>query len=288
MAEVFIDYKGERLEVGDPLLEKRPFSPSAAKRFRKSPKHYVQAMIEPPVQTKAMLLGSLVDVLALTPHEFESKFMIYRPAEGKGSKAINDKQKEDARDQKRMLITEDDKKIADKAVAALYDHEMARALLENRSKTQDFINWNDRENNIPCVGKIDFETNIWQEQFVVDLKTANDGEPDKFNRDAYNNDYYIQCGAYLDGYHKAKYQFPYFIFLVVETQEPFNVVVNFIDNKTAQYCRDEWAGTLKALRYCIDNKQFDKGYDFRLFDGMDYFSMKVPGYAKPKFGNFAT
>ena len=116
----------------------------------------------------------------------------------------------------------------------------------------------------------------------------NDGDPADFGRLAYFRDMVVQCGAYLDGYHKMKYKFPYFIFIVVEPQEPFNVAVNFVDNKTANYCREEWAGTLKAFRYCLDNEQFDKGYEFRLFDNMDYFSMDLPGYAKPLFANFST
>lgn len=288
MADVKITYKGEERTVDQSLLEDRPFSPSAAKEFRKSPKHFVNYLTQPRKLTKALLMGQLVDTLALTPQYFDKKFSVFEKATGTGSRKINNEAYQKARDKGVILVTPEEYETALKSVEALNAHPMAKQLLDARTKTQVKLEWRDKENDIPCKGFVDFETEIWEERFIVDLKAMSDGDPDVFQKSAYNYGYDVQAGAYLDGYHKRFYKFPYFIFLVVETQEPFNVTVNFVDTKQAERCKSEWKGTLKALRYCIDNKQFDKGYDFRLFDGMDYFSFRLPGYAKDKFSNFNT
>jgi len=53
-----------------------------------------------------------------------------------------------------------------------------------------------------------------------------------------------------------------------------------------KYCRDEFLGSLKAFRYCMDNDLFSQGYEFRLMKLMNYFSLTKPGYAKSRYGEF--
>ena len=76
------------------------------------------------------------------------------------------------------------------------------------------------------------------------------------------------------------------MFLVVETVEPFNVSVNFVDNREAALGKSEWKGVLKAFKYCLDNEQFDMGYDFRLFGNKDYHTLEMPKYVKNRFAEY--
>ncbi|MFA5298324.1 MAG: PD-(D/E)XK nuclease-like domain-containing protein, partial [Lutibacter sp.] len=260
------------------------------KAFRKSPKHYIQYLTEKRAPTDAMLIGSIVDCLALTPELFDKKFRVYakpnmRTNAGKSEFA---KLLQSAGELKQMLIDNEQLLTAQKTVAALYSHPEAKMLLEAKKKAQIKLSWTDRINSLPIVGYVDFETYLWGEKFIVDLKTTKDADPDIFVKDYIKFDYLLQTGTYLCGYHKTRFSFPYMIYLAVETDEPFNVSVNFIESKEMEKAEAEFNGTLKAFRYCMDNALFGQGYEFRLFGTKEYFALRLPGYWKPTFGNFNT
>lgn len=273
--------------VTQEFIESRPLSASSIKAFRKSPKHYLMYLKKPFVPSESMILGSVVDVLALTPEEFDKRFFVFQKATGTGSRAVNQKAKDDAAAKGLMLITPDQVETAKLCVESLYSHDISKQLLEHKKNVQRKLLWRNKENNLPLIGYQDFESNVWGDKFIVDLKTTRSADPDEFSRQAASLDYEIQAGAYLDAYHKKFYQFPYFIFLAVETSEPYNVSVNFCDTKYVERAKSEFYGSLKAFRYCMDNfPEFNIGYDFRLMGTMSYFSMDIPRYKKERFVGF--
>jgi hypothetical protein len=156
----------------------------------------------------------------------------------------------------------------------------------NMRKKHLRVKWTDRETRIPCVGVTDWDCMIDDQLFIVDLKTSSNADPDEFTRDAWKWEYFLQIGAYLEGYKHAYFQFPSFVFIVVETGELHNVSINFVEAKYAEFCREEWKGTLKAFRYCLDHNMWDAGYEFRLMNTGDYFALRKPGYGKAKYGTW--
>lgn len=270
-------------------LNARPLSYSSLKSFRKSPKHYLEYLNGVYVPSDAQKLGSLVDVLLLSPELFPKLYMVVESKPEQRSNAGKEQWRmilEQASANKKMICFQSDYEIAKRCVQSVYDYEISRVLIENRKKVQSELRWIDKETGLPVIGKIDCESRAWGSDFIIDLKTAADGDPDVFNRKAYDYDYHLQTGVYLEGYHKVKYQFPNFIFLVVETSEPFNVSVNFCENKFVEQAKSEFRGTLMAFKYCLDKQLFDTGYEFRLFGTRPYFSMRLPGYYKPRFEGY--
>lgn len=271
--------------INQEQIEKRPLSASSLKQFAKSPKHYVQYLEKPFEKTDALILGSAIDCKVLTPENFEKEFLIYQ----KFSRRSNaDKERwatmvMEAKDQKRTLITEEMMITVDRCQEALMDHDQARELIEHRTKTQIRLSWRDRKNKIPLIGYADFESKAWDTDFVVDLKTTKSADPNDFVRDALKFGYHIQCAAYLDAYKKTQYRFPTFVFLAVETSEPFNVSINICDERYVEKALAEYHGILRAFRYCMDHEHFDMGYEFRLLGLKDYFNMSIPGYHKPAY-----
>lgn len=272
-------------KITQEFIESRPLSASSLKAFRKSPKHYLQYLNKPFEASDAMNLGSLVDVLTLTPEKFDKRFYVFQKATGTGSRAINEDAKRKAKEKRVTLITSEQVKIAKICVESLYSNRMSRELIEAKKNVQKQLKWRNNTNNLPLIGYQDFESMAWGDHFIVDLKTAKSADPDKFNRDAANFDYEIQVGAYLDAHHRLYYKFPNFIFLVVETIEPFNVSINFCDEEYINRAKSEFLNTLKAFRYAMENyPTFNKGYEFVKSD--NYSIMKIPAYKKMIYEEF--
>jgi len=266
------------------FVEGRPLSKSSLKAFRKSPRHYLAYLDKKFKATPAMILGSVVDTLTLEPDKFDKRFMVFQKATGKGSVAANNEMKMKAAEKKITLITEEQYQTAQNCVEALYSHEESRQLLEAKKGIQKRLSWRNKSTNLPLIGYQDFEAHVWETDFVIDLKTAASADPMEFNRSASKFEYDLDVGAYLDAHHKIWYRFPSFIFLVVETTEPFNVSVIFVDDTTAGEAKDEFYGTLKAFRHCMNNyPDFNVGYEFRLMGTKGYFNLELPKWKKSLF-----
>lgn len=275
--------------INQAFIEQRPPSPSSIKAFRKSPKHYIEYLFGEKVEKDAYTMGNLVDILITEPESFDNRVLVYdkpnlRTNDGK---AEMEKLRETATEKHLAMATRDDVEQARLAVEGVMSVDLARELIEARTAGQVDMSWRNRKHNLPIRGKIDFVSKAWGEEWIVEVKTTRSADPDDFRRQAYNLGYDIQAGGYLDGYHKTRYRFPYFIFLAIEVEPPYNCSVNFCDNKYIEEAKKEWLGSLAAFRYCMDNGLFHQGYEFRLHT-MPYFSMEYPGYHKPLFRNFDT
>jgi hypothetical protein len=267
------------------MLSERPLSYSSLKEFRKSPKHYVRYLDKRRETTEAMMIGNVVECLSLEPEKFDLKFMVFDkiPLTSKENKEKYQALVTQAKENRLTLVTRETHETAKKCVQSLFDHDIARKIIEARKRVQLKMRWMHKETGLPMTGVIDFESRAWESDFIIDLKTAKSADPDQFIRDAANLDYHIQCGSYLDGYPRTQFKFPSMAFVVVENDEPFNVSVMFCENQYTERALDEYHGTVRAFRYCLDNQLFHMGYDFRLMGTKDYFGMSLPGYMKEKF-----
>jgi hypothetical protein len=276
--------------IDDTFIKSRPLSYSSLKAFRKSPKHYLEYLITPRISTDAMLLGSVCEKLLLySKEEFEKEYLVYSLSDSKASKAGKEQFTQycnQANANNVTLVTKDTFDTGCKVVESLRSYKELQPFLNNIKKKRLCLRWTDNSTRLPCIGFTDWDSKVENQLFICDLKVTKDGDPDVFNRNAWNYDYHVQVGSYLEGYKNTRYQFPYFIFVVAESVEPFNVSLMFVDNSYAEFCRDEFKGTLKAFRYAMDNNLFMQGYEFRLMELKSYFSLTKPGYGKTRFGNF--
>jgi hypothetical protein len=269
--------------INEAFVESRPLSYSSLKHFRKSPRHYIQYLTEPFVQSDEMRLGSLVDCLILEPERFEERFYLYVRPSLRSNAGKEEMEGLITQANGRMMIEQDTLDVAKICVARLLEVPESKIFFENKRKVQHTLKWTDRETGLPLVGKPDFDCVIDDTLFVCDLKTTRSADPEDFNRDIVKLDYILQCGMYLEGYHKRFYKFPEFVFICVETSPPYNVSVNYADPKFKSMAQQELRGTLKAFKMCMDKQLFELGYEFRLMGLNSYFSIHLPGYYRPKF-----
>lgn len=276
--------------IDQAFIEERPLSASSIKAFRKSPKHYIQYLFGERVERDAYIQGNLIDTIITQPEQFDNRILIYekpnlRTNAGRDEMAgLRDR----AAQEGKQLATQEEVDIARECFDNVMRVDMARDLIESRTRGQIPLQWRNRRYNLPLRGYADMESNAWGEQWVVEVKTTGKeqgADPDKFLRDALSLGYDIQVAAYADAYKTMRFSFPNFIFLVVEVVEPYNCSVILCPGKFMEQARREWLGSLAAFRYCMDRNLFGRGYDFRLHT-MDYFAMEYPGWVKPLYANF--
>jgi hypothetical protein len=270
------------------FVDKRPLSYSKLKEFRKSPKHYVHAFEVPFIQTDPMLIGSAADCILIDGEEaFGQQYTIYEGF----AKRSNDAKAEwqamvnKARTEKKTLISKELAATAWECVKAVRAYPDAQPYLNNMRRRHPKLLWTDRETGLPCIGYPDWDCMIDNQLFIVDLKCPTSADPEDFTKDAWKWEYFIQVGSYLEGYKNMYFQFPNFVFICVETAELHNVSINYVEGKYMEFSRDEYLGTVRAFKYCLDNNLWDMGYEFRLMATMSYFALLKPGYGKRLFGN---
>lgn len=279
-------WENDRLSFTQDWLNGRPLSQSSLKLFRTSPRHYASRFIFGQKQpTKEMLLGKLVEAYIFEKDEdFNKKFQLFEKATGTGATAKNNDALFKAIKANVQLYTAEDIQRAKYCKMAVMDNSESRVLIENKKEFQKKLTWRNAAANIPLIGYLDYSSEAWDNEWLVDFKTANSADPIEFTKQAFNLDYLMQCAAYTDAYKKMYYKFPDFIFHVVETKEPYNVSINFIESDVKEKALDEFYGSLLAFRKAIDEKSFHQGYEFRNFDSANYFSMRTPSWYKPKYG----
>lgn len=274
--------------ITDEMLNKRPLSYSRLKDFRISPKHFIYYMNNSKEEKDSWVIGKATEALVFEPENFNKKFMVYEkpPQRTDAAKEQHRLVLEDAKKRKVTLIHPDDVKRATLAAQSVMDNNESRQIIEARRKFQIELKWTDRKTQIPLIGYVDFESYIWDTDFICDFKTTSNADPDVFHRDIFKFDYILQCGCYREGYKRLKYRFPTMLFIAVETVEPFNVSVNYCDSKFNKRAEEEFIGSLTAFRYCMDKNLWHQGYEFRLFDTLGYFPVSVPPYYKNRFVSY--
>lgn len=286
------------MEITFEQLQKRPLSASSLKAFggeQGSPKKYLEYLQKPFADTEAFILGRATELLiyaAIAPEQFKftDDFEVYQKFE-KRSNAAKEKWAgmiEKAQTNNITLIDEIAFKEANiLADTALQTHETRYYLdriatdKDGRKIIQKKIFWTDKKTGLPINGYIDFLVDIEGHLIIVDIKTDKDGTPNKFIRNASNNDYIIQVGAYLTGYHKAYYLFPDFMFLVIGKQLPYDAIMMHCDPEYCDRAKKEFDHILTSFRHCMDTHQFNKGYAF-WSSGNGYYTFPFNRYAKLK------
>ncbi|MCJ7447950.1 MAG: PD-(D/E)XK nuclease-like domain-containing protein [Bacteroidales bacterium] len=274
--------------INEEFLKKRPISQTKLKKFRKSPRHYILSLDKKGKDTDAKIIGSATDCLLIdNEDEFNKLFLPYtnfekrtKEAKEEWSNLINR-----ANIEKKKLITNDQIKLAQECVDAIKNYPDAQKYLKFRKRHPKMI-WIDQETKLPCIAIPDWDCLLDNQLCVVSLKTADDSDPIEFTKDAWNYEYFVQIGAELAGYKHLEFQFPMYVYIVVETSELHNVSINFVENKYLEFSKEEYHGTLRAFKYCLDNNLWHMGYEFRLMDTAGYFALRKPGYGKPLFGSW--
>lgn len=286
-----MDQAISEIKITDKFLKDRPLSASSLKAFGGldgSPKQYIDYITKPRIDTDAFIIGRATEAMIykwIAPKyfKFDDQFQVYKPFRKAGDKA---KEKwatmlQNAKDNGVTLISREMLMQCKRMAECAMDTPETRYYLDRVAKDKDGhpriqekIFWIDKKTGLPVIGYIDFIVDIDGYLIIVDIKTSADGGPDKFERNSLYLNNQIQVGTYLTGFHKRYYQFPDFMFMVLDKQSPFDAIMMHTDAKYNEAAKDEFAHVLTGFRHCMDKNEFHRGRAFWSSE-MGYFSMRM-------------
>lgn len=230
---------------------------SSARNLLKSPKHFQAALNRKFEPSREMVIGSAVHSIVL---EGKQPSYIVRPADldlrTKEGKAWRDKHAG------MEIVTQEDHDIVLKAAAAVRDSLDAQYLLKLCPHRE--IGIVQSYESVPLKGRLDaYGHDEAGKPIVLDLKTTSSADPEDFGRKVFSLKYAAQCAWYqsLLALELGLEEPPAWFWMVVETQEPFDVVLYQPPEEALEIGRAQ-------MKHCIDT------YKTCLATG------KWPGYAK--------
>lgn len=248
-----------------------PFpSYSGLKLYNTSPAHYKWALEHPKPPTPDMVFGTLVHHLALTPDAplkvaVRPKGLDGRTKEGRAwLQSVRESGKEE--------ITQDSYDLAVECAEALKSHPRFQEAIDSaRFEVSVFSELE----GVKVKGRLDI---LARDPIICDIKTCDDARAFRFERHAFDLQYFLQAGLYLamtNAEAEAAGIEPreYFGIFAVEKNPPFGTLFYTLDEKAMEWSEREYKRILAIHRRCVENNNWP-GYS------TDIHTLSLPGFAK--------
>jgi hypothetical protein len=253
------------LTIDQEFLKTRPLSYSSIKQFKRSPLHYYTYLTEPrEPASDAQKLGSLVEQYLLNPEKVDKYFFVIGTIDRRSNAGKELFANAVIEAGNRTIVTPEMVETAKLCAAQVMNNPFAKELVENKRYSQLKLEWIEKQFKLPCIGYVDFDSVLSTGVYSVELKTTRNADFDAFCYDLFKMQYHLQPAMYSIGYHKMRYEFPRFVWIVVETCAPYGVNVIEFPDKELQKVKNEVLGLMSAFRMCIDEQKFHEDYRFWL------------------------
>lgn len=218
-----------------------PVSNSRLTAFKRSPKHLIQYLTEKRQPTPAMEFGSAFHMALLEPELFLETYAVAPECDRRTKEGKETYNQFIATLPATMnVINSDDANKMGQMVESILTNPIAGELLVNCKLREHSIQWDNMETMIPMKGIIDAAC----DEYIIDIKTCADAQPDKFQRDAYFSDYHRQAAVYMDAMPNVK---EYYL-IAIEKDAPFGVSVHRIDQTMIEKGREQYIHLLEEYR----------------------------------------
>ena len=133
---------------------------------------------------------------------------------------------------------------------AVYAHPVAGDMLRGDLDIEESGYWLDERTGLLCKYRPDARS----DEYVIDVKTAQDGSLDGFSRSCANFGYFNSASWYLDGEAACRgVDHKRFIWIVVEKTHPFQVSVYYACPLSLELASRQNAHWLRQLALCIES-----------------------------------
>lgn len=221
---------------------------SSLKYMAKSPLEYRYRIDHPEPRKTAWIVGGAIHCLTLEPDKFDSRYAVF---EGTRRGAKWD-------DWQALHPGIESLKPAEKArvvatAGAIHAHPVASKLLAG-CRVEEPLEWTDPDTGMKCKGRVD----AIDPACVVDLKSARDVDPFRFNRAASNYLYHGQLSLYQTGAIALRKisgkEMPYII--AAQSAAPFDVAVYRMKPDDLDAGRALCLSLMRKLEECIASDWF--------------------------------
>lgn len=246
----------------------RPVSYSRLKHFLTSPRHMWESYFgEDTGSTSSLDKGNIFELMLLEPDRVDEAIVIYpiynlrKPADREKKLQFEEEQR--AKNPDVLLVKEEDLEEAFNMYRAACKHPDVLAFLDETAAIQETIYWTDPKSGIRCTGKVDQRTSFDENPFkITDLKTGVSADPRDWPRAVMNFDYWLQGGAYVEGYSRSQFVYGDYYWLVIENKAPYGVNYVKADAALIDEGRRVWQTACMAIKYCIENELWHQSHEF--------------------------
>lgn len=195
-------------------------SRSGILRFMECPKKYWYEYLNPfkPERkvTKAMTFGSAFHTYILEPHLFDEQYYVATTADGRTVEGRRIKAEQALKSEGKIILDREEFKTLEAMKLTLLQDPKVNYLLDGAA-IEKSIYWTDPDTGILCKVRPD----IWQSDFVVDLKTA-DTAGRHFRYDFFRRGYHLQLAMIQEGLkHTCGDLIDSFYDLAIEKEAPY-------------------------------------------------------------------
>ncbi|WP_448607200.1 PD-(D/E)XK nuclease-like domain-containing protein [Paenimyroides ceti] len=295
----YSDYQTKKYELIKKICNKDiVLSYSWIKELAKSPAHFLAYKLkEYQEPNESMIFGSICDLLITEPDKFDLKFTVvsHFPStdnqRGFVADVLNGYSREDAfknnysrgnmesvfaqlegyinclKNKKTPITTElydSAKTITDN----LLIHDSVQTLIGSCNNFQEKIEWEYEGWKFKGI------KDCSSQGLIVDLKSTKDSNPDKFERDIFQFDYYLQMAMYsmAENYEGI----PQCFFLAYDKSGHFSILK--LDYSFISYGQRKLNFLLSKLDDCIKKNRWNESYNF--FDNNEYRTVYKPKWSK--------
>lgn len=216
---------------------------SALKNLKRSPKHYQYAIENERADNTRFARGRGCHTAVLEIERFMLEYACFDGERRAGKKwdAF-----EEMHAGKTILKIDEYRKCIGVREAVRAHKEAARLLA--KGEPEKVIKWVDEATGMPCKGRLDW---LSARNELVDIKTTNDIDSERFGRVCARFSYHAQLAMYQDGVTAMTGKEPKVYIIPVELEPPHDVAVYEVNDDDLAAGRDEYRGLLAKLVECL-------------------------------------
>lgn len=229
-------------------------SSTELKKIAISPMHYRFWKDNPQEDTPALLFGRAAHKYMLEKDDFFNEFAV-APNVDRRTKAGKEKWTKFVEDNKgKDVITQDDLDKAKAMYEVLYKTPFVDKLLSGKKELSFF--WKDEETGVTCKCRPDCITTIGDTTALIDYKTTDNADTNKFMNTAINLKYDLQMAYYKDGLEANGFHVDSVIFIAQEKSAPYCVNILEVSNEFLMSGTDMYKTYLNIYKECTETNNW--------------------------------
>lgn len=208
--------------------------------------------------TPSLILGSAVHKLVLEPNDFINEFAIEPNCDKRTKDGKAEFERFQNENQGKTIIKADEYAKADLIAKSVLEMQGTANFLKDGKAEQSYFS------EIDGV-KVKCRPDFYNENLglIIDLKTTSDASPNGFTKSIANFNYHIQTAFYSDVLRSLGKKVNKFLFIAVETKEPYLVGFYELDEVAIEKGREKYKELLSLWKWCIENDCYFQYGDFK-------------------------
>lgn len=178
-------------------------------------------------KSPALMFGSACHKWVLEKDDFGSEYAVAPQVDKRTKEGKAVWEQFCAENEGKAVVGQDDFNTMQAMRDALNSNRLAKKLMFGKGETEQTFFWTDAETGEKCKIKTDRIVKYNRRWYVVDYKTCQCAETNRFNSEIWKFGYYFQAGMYTDGvmHGKKLRKRPGFLIVAQEKKAPYSVNV---------------------------------------------------------------